>query len=223
MSIDRWEPSFYRHEFREELDALKRGRFPLVDLGSVIERIRYGTSSPPKYADAGIPFIRATNIKDGHMIQDEMKFMTPEETKNFEKCRLKEDDIIIVRSGVNTGDCARITKEFNNAFAAYDLILDLKSSVNSEYINVFLNLDFGKLQIQRVKARSAQPHLNANEVKSLKFPFPPREIQDKITSMMNGAYKTKGKKESEAENLLNSIETYVVGELGIDILGIEGK
>jgi type I restriction enzyme M protein len=220
---ERWEPSFYRHEFREELDALKRGRFPLVDLRSVIERIRYGTSSPPKYVDAGIPFIRATNIKDGHIILDDMKFMTPEESKNFEKCRLKEDDIIIVRSGVNTGDCARITKEFNNAFAAYDLILDLKSSVNSEYINVFLNLDLGKLQIQRVKARSAQPHLNANEVKSLKFPFPPREIQDKIASMMNGAYKTKGKKESEAEKLLNSIETYVLEELGIDILGIEGK
>jgi type I restriction enzyme M protein len=80
---ERWEPSFYRHEFREQLDALKRGRFPLADLGSVIESIRYGTSSPPKYADAGIPFIRATNIKDGHITLDDMKFMLPEEAKNF--------------------------------------------------------------------------------------------------------------------------------------------
>src|SRR4030042_1766630 len=215
MSIDRWEPSFYRHEFREELDALKRGRFPLVDLGSVIERIRYGTSSPPKYVDTGIPFIRATNIKGGHIILDDMKFMTPEESKNFEKCRLKEDDIIIVRSGVNTGDCARITKEFNNAFASYDLILDLKSSVNSGYINVFLNLDFGNLQILRVKARSAQPHLNANEVKSLRIPLPPLKIQDKIASAMDKAYIARKEKELQAENVLNSIESYVLEELGI--------
>jgi type I restriction enzyme M protein len=219
----RWEPSFYRPEFRQQIDALKLNKYPLINLGEVIESIRYGTSSPPKYADAGIPFIRATNIKDGHIIQDDMKFMTPEETKNFEKCRLKEDDIIIVRSGVNTGDCARITKEFNNAYAAYDLILDLKSSVNSEYINVFLNLDLGKLQILRVKARSAQPHLNANEVKSLRFPFPPREIQDKIVSIMDEAYKTKEKKESEAENLSTSIKTYVLEQLGIDIPEVEGK
>jgi restriction endonuclease S subunit len=40
---------------------------------------------------------------------------------------------------------------------------------------------------------------------------------------MDGAYKTKRNKESEAENLLNSIETYVLEELGIDIPEIEGK
>jgi type I restriction enzyme M protein len=211
----RWEPSFYKLEFRQQIDAFELTKFPFINLGKVIESIRYGTSSPPKYVDAGIPFIRATNIKDGHIIQEDMKFMTPEESKNFEKCRLKEDDIIIVRSGVNTGDCARITKEFNNAYAAYDLILDLKSSVNSEYINVLLNLDFGKLQIQRVKARSAQPHLNANEVKSLRFPFPPLEIQDKIASMMSGAYKAKKEKEAEANELLNSIEPYLSEQLGI--------
>jgi restriction endonuclease S subunit len=152
-----------------------------------------------------------------------MKFMTPEEAKNFGKCRLKEDDLIIVRSGVNTGDCARIAKEFSTAYAAYDLILDLKSSVNPEYMNVFLNLDFGKSQIHRVKARSAQPHLNANEVKSLKIPLPPREIQDKIASIMDEAHRTKKKRDSEAERLLNSIEAYTLELLRIKIPEVEEK
>jgi type I restriction enzyme M protein len=219
----RWEPSFYKPELRQQIDALKMTKFPLVNLGSIIENIRYGTSSPPKYVDAGIPFIRATNIKDGHIILDEMKFMAPEEAKNFKKCHLKENDIVIVRRGANTGDCARITTEFSDAYAAYDLILDLESSVNPEYINVFLNLNFGKSQIHRVKARSAQPHLNANEVKSLRILLPPREIQDKITSIMDEAYKAKKEKESEAESLLESIESYFLGELHIRITEIEEK
>jgi type I restriction enzyme S subunit len=87
----------------------------------------------------------------------------------------------------------------SNAYAAYDLILDLKSSINPEYINAILNLDFGKSQIHRVKARSAQPHLNANEVKSLRIPFPPLEIQDKIASMMTVAYKAKKGERSRSQ------------------------
>jgi len=149
--------------------------------------------------------------------------MDHKEAKRFEKCRVKEDDIILVRSGVNTGDCARVTREFNNAYAAYDLILELKNSVTSKYLNVFLNLDIGRAQIHRVKARSAQPHLNADEVKSFKIPLSPLPIQEKVANLIDKSLRDEERKKDKAESLLNSIEPYILDELGIKIPEIEEK
>jgi len=56
----RWEPSYYRVEIRQQIDALKNSKFPIVELRDMVKSIRYGTSTPPKYVDFGIPFIRAT-------------------------------------------------------------------------------------------------------------------------------------------------------------------
>lgn len=215
--IARWEPVYYKPELKERSEILRKSKFPIVNIKDVVNVIRYGTSSPPKYVNAGIPFIRATNIKEGRIIPSDIKFMDPNEATRFKKCRVKENDIIIVRSGVNTGDCARVTKEFCNAYAAYDLILTLKSIVNPAFLNTCLNLDFGKSQMNRLKARSAQPHLNAEEVKSLEFPLPPPQIQDRIATLMEEAYRLKKEKETAAKRLLNSIDDYVLNEFGIKL------
>lgn len=213
----RWEPAFYRPALRKLIERLNNTENPVTTLGNMLRGLRYGTSSPPTYVDAGIPFIRATNIKNGQIITYDMKYMSRDEAKKFAKCQVKKDNVIIVRSGVNTGDCTVVSKEFNGAFAAYDLILTVKDELNPQYLNIFLNSSFGKGQIERLKARSAQPHLNAEEVKSFRIPLPPREIQDRIAKKIDDANKIKKEKETEAGSLLNSIEDYILGELGITL------
>lgn len=213
----RWEPAFYRPVPRKLIERLNNTEYPVTTLGNMLRGLRYGTSSPPTYVDAGIPFIRATNIKNGQIITYNMKYMSRDEAKKFAKCQVKKDNVIIVRSGVNTGDCAVVSKGFNGAFAAYDLILTVKDELNAQYLNIFLNSSFGKGQIKRLKARSAQPHLNAEEVKSFRIPLPPREIQDMIAQKMDEACGIKKEKESKAERLLNSIDDYILGELGITL------
>ena len=51
----------------------------------------------------------------------------------------------------------------------------------------------------------------------LKIPIPPKEEQDKIVAKMDEAYSNKQKKEAEAQQLLDSIDHYLFGELGIDL------
>ena len=63
--------------------------------------------------------------------------------------------------------------------------------------------------------KSTRPELNLEEVGEIIIPIPPREIQDKIASMMNGAYKAKKEKEAEANEILSSIEPYLSEQLGI--------
>jgi restriction endonuclease S subunit len=52
---------------------------------------------------------------------------------------------------------------------------------------------------------------------NLKIPIPPKEIQEEIVAKMDKAYSNKKQKEQEAEKLLNSIDDYLLGELGIKL------
>jgi type I restriction enzyme, S subunit len=51
---------------------------------------------------------------------------------------------------------------------------------------------------------------------NLQIPLPPLQTQQKLVAMMDKAYQTKKEKEQKAKELLDSIDDFVMGELGIE-------
>jgi type I restriction enzyme S subunit len=148
----------------------------IKEVGSQIRSIRYGTGSPPLYQEEGIPFIRATNIKGGTIQTEGLVHISKDAAKEIAKCKVSAGDLILVRSGVNTGDCALIPPEYDGAYAAYDLIIEVSYPQNY-YYNFIINSGYGKSIIQPLSRRTGQPHINAEQVKSLQFPSPPTSLQ----------------------------------------------
>jgi len=144
-------------------------------LGTQLKNIRYGTGSPPEYAESGIPFVRATNVKRGTVVRKGLKFITEAAAASISKCRLHQNDLIIVRSGVNAGDCALIPQEYEGAFAGYDLILNLDAPA-AHFYNYLLNSTYGKKLLDPLTRRAAQPHLNADQIKDLALISPPNQV-----------------------------------------------
>ncbi len=103
--------------------------------------IRYGTSQPPSFSEDGIyKFIRATNIKAGRISENEMLRISQTEANKIEKCRLNGNEIIIVRSGANTGDTCVVTEEYCNQYAGYDIIITLNPKIaNPVFFNELMN------------------------------------------------------------------------------------
>ncbi len=157
--------------------------FDVKKIGTQIKNIRYGTGSPPDYQDKGVPFVRATNVKGGTIRPKDMAFISESDAKEIPKCRVREGDMIIVRSGVNTGDCALIPKKYNGAYAAYDLIVEIDYPTNHFY-NSLINSDEGKAVILPLTRRAGQPHLNAEQVSDLEFPIPPLPLQEKFAAIV---------------------------------------
>jgi len=58
----------------------------IKSLGHLLEDIRYGTSTPPRFSDSGYCSVRATNIKSGRIIDTEMKFISENEAERISKC-----------------------------------------------------------------------------------------------------------------------------------------
>lgn len=135
-------------------------------MGVEFKSIRYGTGSPPQYSVSGIPFLRATNVKGGRIERKGMTFLTETEAKKIAKCIVNEGDLIIVRSGANTGDCAYIDEEYANCLAGYDLIVEM-DKVKSRFYNYFLNSIWGKAIIDKLSRRAGQPHLNSEQVSNI--------------------------------------------------------
>ncbi len=175
--------------------------------GRCIDSIRYATGSPPPYVDDGIAFIRATNVKGGTIVTNDLRYIACGDALKIAKCEVGAGDLILVRSGVNAGDCAIIPPEFDGAYAAYDLIIELPKP-SAVFYNHLINSSFGKAIIEPLKRRAGQPHLNADQIKSLELPAPPRAKLQEFAVLVEkvGLLRAKQKEsEKELENLFNSL------------------
>jgi len=182
-------------------------RWTVKKFGDIFSSIRYGTGSPPAYVERGIPFIRATNIKNNTIVRKDLVFITREEATKIKKCELKEGNLIVVRSGVNTGDAAVVSKEFDGTYAAYDLIIELEIT-QSVFYSFLINSKYGKAIIEPLSRRAGQPHLNAEQLKEIEFYFPPLSLQQlfiEIVSKTEALKEKQKQSELELENLFQGL------------------
>lgn len=131
---------------------LNEKRWSISTIGEGLKSIRYGVSSPPIFSEEGIAFIRATNIKNGKIVLNEMKYISSDEGQKIKKCELKKDEIILVRSGVNSGDCAVVPANFVGSYAGYDLVLEInETKLNPYFLNHLLNLGTVKRKLKMMQ------------------------------------------------------------------------
>ena len=181
----------------------------------------------PQYG-AGEPGIERKNVSDARYIRitdiDENGLISQDDlgaTANYieDKYILNENDILIARSG-NTVGKAYIHKSapYDCFFAGYLIrfIID-KQKALPEYIFTFTQLKTYKDWVKAVQRPSGQPNINSEEYQSLEIPLPDVDKQQVIVDIINSAYLQKKKKESEAQLLLDSIDAYILNELGVTL------
>lgn len=91
------------------------------------------------------------------------------------------------------------------------------------YLFTFLNSQLVVNQTSYLMTGNTLPRLQTGEVKSLIIPIPPKPTQTKIVGLMEKAYSSKKQKESEAKQLLDSINDYILDELGIKLPELKNK
>lgn len=136
-----------------------------------------------------------------------------------DKYILFENDILIARSGATVGKSYIHKKTpYTCFFAGYLIrfIID-KSKALPEYIFTYTQLNTYKEWVNAIQRPSGQPNINSEEYQLLEIPLPDINVQQEIVDIINFAYMQKLKKEDEAQQLLESIDTYILNELGITL------
>ncbi|VVH58112.1 Type I restriction-modification system, specificity subunit S (EC [uncultured Gammaproteobacteria bacterium] len=194
-------------------------KYTSQSLGSILKcNPQYGAneSGVERKSKYEVRYIRITDIDNNGLLKNNKLGKT---ANTIEKqYLLNYNDLLLARSG-SVGR-AYLHKETNknNIFAGYLIrfVIDSKK-VNPDYIFNYMQLRFYKEWVNAIQRTVAQPNINAEEYKNLKIPIPPKNIQAEIVAKMNTAYQNKQSKEAEAQELLNSIDTYLLAGLEIDL------
>ena len=198
--------------------------YPKVRLKDVLLcKPQYGASESgfPRSSREEPRYIRITDIDENGLISHNELGAT---AKNIEdKYILGEKDILIARSGATVGK-AYIHKSAPYAcfFAGYLIrfIINTNKAL-PEYIFTYTQLNPYNEWVNAIQRPSGQPNINSEEYQSLEIPLPNIEKQQVIVDLIKSAYLRKKQKETEAQQLLDSIDTYILNELGITLPGIK--
>lgn len=150
-----------------------------------VGNIRYGIGEPPQYVEEGTPLIRATNIDSGRILEKGLVFVDPADIPEQRIIWLRPGDIIVVRSGANTGDSAMVRNQNCPSIAGFDMVFRPKSCNPDLLQYIFLSSEIKDAQIGLVKLRAAQPHLNAEELGACSITIGTPLEQKKIAAFLD--------------------------------------
>jgi len=114
-------------------------------------------------------------------------------------------------------------------FAQFDGICSTEFNIlapnkcSDYYLFAFLNSRLVVNQTSCLMTGNTLPRLQTEDIENLLIPLPSLEIQNKVTELMQSAYEQKKQKASDAQKLLDSIDDYVLDELGIKLPELKDK
>lgn len=200
--------------------------YPKVRLKDVLLcKPQYGASEPgvPRCSIKEPRYIRITDIDENGLISHDELGATAKIIED--KYILCENDILIARSGATVGKAYIHKPALYDCFFAGYLIRFIINTDKAlpEYIFTYTQLNAYKEWVNAIQRPSGQPNINSEEYQSLEIPLPNIERQQVIVDVIKSAYLQKKQKESEAKKLLDSIDTYILNELGITIPEIDAS
>lgn len=174
-----------------------------VQVGVVIKPAQY-------YTDAanGVRAFRSLNIGPMNIKDNDWVYFSEEGNSKNAKSILKENDLLIVRSGAPGTACV-VTKQYAGC-NAIDIIIahpDM-NKVNPYYLCAYTNLPHGKRQIDEGTGGAAQQHFNVGKYNKLQLMLPPIEKQEEFVLFMEQVNKSKAavqKSLDETQMLFDSL------------------
>ena len=213
----RLEPEFYKpsisslenrirllasHKLRDYALSLAGGATP-----KKTEADKFYTDS-----ESGIPFLRVQNLQtNGELALDNCIYIN-EETHNglLQRSQVSESDLLVKITGVGRMAVASVAPEgFIGNTNQHMVVIKTGDASISKYLARYLNLDIIEKIASRHSTGGTRPALDYPSLKALPI------IEGIDFSTIDKAIELKKDKERKAENLLDSIDSYLLQELGL--------
>ena len=165
----------------------KIGDIAKVYVGIVIKPSQYYTSD----IKSGIKAFRSLNIGEMYIKNNDWVYFTKEGHQKNPKSIIKENDVLIVRSGFPGTACVA-TKEYAG-YNAIDIIIAHPNckKINPIFLAMFTNMPHGMNQIRKNTGGAAQQHFNVGEYKNITIILPPLTLQEQFAAFVQQVDKSK--------------------------------
>lgn len=215
----RLEPEFYKPSIASlEKTIREKSSHRLRDYALSIS----GGATPKKtesdnyYADkeTGIPFLRVQNLKtDGTVSLNDCIFINRDTHEGMlARSQVSEGDLLVKITGVGRMAIASVApKGFIGNTNQHMVVIKTGNLKRSKYLARYLNLDILERIASRHSTGGTRPALDYQSIKNLPI------IEGVDFSPIDRAIEIQKQKESEAQQLLDSIDAYLLDELGITL------
>ena len=194
-----------RKEQLAKLDQLVKSRFvelfgeckkqtSIKESGLTISDGNYSSKYPrsEEFVESGIPFIRANNLKNGTVVDEDMYFITPKKHAILLKGHLKSNDVLITTRG-NIGQVAIVPKKHNdsNINAQIVLLRDENDRFVPQYLLWALQTEEAKSQYIELQTGTALKQLPVGRLEQVIIKEPPIELQEQFATFVEQTDKSK--------------------------------
>ena len=211
----RIDPFFYKSEYSELEKKIEKSKYKKKLLKELIYKVINGLDFRDYDIKGGIPYIKVANIKKGFFDFSNLQYITPDIIKSSKYIQLEKGNLLLTRKGT-FGNALCLEDDYNYIISSEVFYLKVKQSiVLSKYLEIYFNSNIGQKFFKKISIGAIMGSLSQDAIKSIKIPLPPLEIQQQIVDLYEKAYTEKQQKEAEAQRLLDSIDDYLLGELGI--------
>ena len=171
-------------------------------------------------SETGIPFLRVQNLQTtGELLLDGCIYIN-EDTHNglLKRSQVSEGDLLVKITGVGRMAIASVAPEdFVGNTNQHIVVIKTGDSSISKYLAHYLNLDIIEQIASRHSTGGTRPALDYPSLKNIPI------IEGLDFSIIDDAIKVKKAKEAEAQQLLDSIDGYLLKELGITIPNVDNE
>ncbi|SHE98052.1 restriction endonuclease subunit S [Dysgonomonas macrotermitis] len=218
----RIDPYFFKKEFDVISDKLSH--IETLPLKKVSVKIFSGItplSGGDSYTDRenGIAFIRSGDYSEDNIIDFSSTNYITTSVHNgiMSSSKIKKGDLLIAIVGATIGKVGIYNYDeeanINQAICA----IRLKEQFIPEFIHIYLLTALGQKILDRLKRPVARANINLEEISSIQIPQITRTRQKEVVDFYYNKIDLKQQKEAEAKALLDSIDNYLLGELGITL------
>lgn len=151
------------------------------------ESISYGIVQPGEHTEIGsVPVVRVNNIKDGHILTDDVLKVSSEIEQKYRRTRLAGGELLITVVGT-VGECAIVPAALSGWNVARAVsVARIKAAFDKRFIKYCFKSEDLKFQMYGNTNDTVQATLNLSSLKNLILRIPPRRDQEAIASVLGG-------------------------------------
>lgn len=216
MLVNRIDPIYYNSDLTKY-----NVFFESVKLSKVVQLFKSGIGAGKREQakdDKGIIQIRPTNIDKNGLLKFDKNVYLPHD---FKADRLEVGDVLFnnTNSQELVGKTAILVEQFEFFYSNHITRIKVYSDlILPEYLWILLNIyQSSKIFYAICTNWNNQSGIGLELLKSLPIPLPPKDIQQQIVGIYNYARTQKLQKVKQTEDLLASIDTFLLNELGINL------
>jgi type I restriction enzyme S subunit len=158
-----------------------------VELGQVCTKIGVGLAMAvtPFMTESGVKLIRNQNIRPNRFDDSSVVYLDPEFAAIQRNKTVRENDVVIVRTGANIGDACVVPKTFDGSQSFTTLLARPdKEQLHPHFLAQFVNSDFGRSEVERLMAGGGKGNLNSGELERFRITLLPIEEQVRVADVL---------------------------------------